>query len=78
VKIAVSPGLSHLDQNIIQQNHSYDVSIILWKDRAPWMERAFRSLHPHYVRSVEEGEAVYELYKEFISEERANYNDSGQ
>lgn len=68
MEIAVSPGLSHLDQNVMKKNHSYDVSIVLWTDREPWMERAFRSLRPHYVRTVSEGEAVYKLYKELSSD----------
>jgi hypothetical protein len=68
MRISVSKGLTQLGIPLIQRGHSYDVSIILLDDACPWMEKAFRSLNPHYVRTVEEGEAILNLYKELIGE----------
>jgi hypothetical protein len=65
--ISVSPSLAHLHPTVIEKDHAYDVSIILITDQVPWMERAFRSIHPHYVRTVEEGEHILKLYKEINS-----------
>lgn len=61
--ISVSKSLSHLHDVPLIQNRRFDVSIILVDDAEPWMDRVFRSLNPHYVRTIEEGEAVLKLYK---------------
>lgn len=75
MEIAVSESLAHLHHTVVMRDHTYDVSIILESDRASWMDRSFRSIHPHFVRSEAEAEYMLTLYKEYDSEK--NRRDSG-
>jgi hypothetical protein len=68
MRISVSKGLCDIHDVIIKQGTTFDVSIVLMEDKESWMERAFRSLRPHYVRTREEAVAVLKLYKELIDD----------
>jgi hypothetical protein len=68
MKIGVSESLAFTGQDVIIQNRKYDVSIIYADDRQPWMDRTSRRLNPHLVSTLEEGEHVLKLYKEFMNE----------
>jgi hypothetical protein len=67
MKVCVSESLAYTGEEVLQQHHSYDVSIIYIGDKASWMERSARSVRPHYVRSLKEGELVLKMYKEYLN-----------
>jgi hypothetical protein len=68
MKISVSDSLAYTGVQVMRRNHTYDVSVVYQGDWEPWMDHSARSLRPHIVRSLEQGEAVLKLYKEFKSD----------